>query len=385
MNSSETQPESPSDSSMTYFDPEQADTSEQEFAVSLNQKAAPPAFRVEPDERFIPRNQPQSVASAKQSVDSSFQTQPTAEAEKKDDFVSPAPGETPGQQAAVKPGADWRDLVSAKVSSYRSRRPQKERYPSLQLQFDAEPIRPQRSETEDERLFEAAAAPEPQSLVEIPATRSAAPILLESTARVLEFPRAAPPPPVRTDELADPVIDRPRIIEAPELLPPPPAMGGILMEPLAEPVTERRPGFEVPLQSATLNRRVTAALADATIVAGALALFVYIALRIAGAVPPWRTDAIFCAGLFGLLWAAYQYALLVFCGKTPGLLMARLEIRKFDGAPVSRKLRRWRALASILSLASVGLGYAWCFFDEDELSWHDRITRTHLTPRSSAR
>jgi len=24
------------------------------------------------------------------------------------------------------------------------------------------------------------------------------------------------------------------------------------------------------------------------------------------------------------------------------------------------------------------LGYAWCFFDEDQLCWHDRITRTYM-------
>jgi hypothetical protein len=50
---------------------------------------------------------------------------------------------------------------------------------------------------------------------------------------------------------------------------------------------------------------------------------------------------------------------------------------------LSRGLRRWRVLASILSLASLGLGYAWCFLDEDQLSWHDRITRTHLAPRKT--
>jgi len=26
------------------------------------------------------------------------------------------------------------------------------------------------------------------------------------------------------------------------------------------------------------------------------------------------------------------------------------------------------------------LGYAWTFLDEDQLSWHDRITKTHLAP-----
>jgi hypothetical protein len=29
-------------------------------------------------------------------------------------------------------------------------------------------------------------------------------------------------------------------------------------------------------------------------------------------------------------------------------------------------------------LLTLGLGYAWCFLDEDELSWHDRITKTHF-------
>ena len=80
------------------------------------------------------------------------------------------------------------------------------------------------------------------------------------------------------------------------------------------------------------------------------------------------------------LWPAYQYALLVFCGTTPGLRVARLAVTRFDGTPASRTLRRWRVLASLLSCVSLGLGYAWCFLDEDQLSWHDRITKTHLAP-----
>jgi len=184
----------------------------------------------------------------------------------------------------------------------------------------------------------------------------------------------------RGDELADPVIDRPRIMEAPELLPAPPAMGGILMATPQEPEPERRPGFDVPLQSAPLRRRVAAAVFDAALVAIAMALFGYVVFRINGAMPPLRSAATLAAGLMAILWPAYQYAFLVFCGRTLGLRVAKLHVSRFDGAPVSRSLRRWRVLASILSLASLGLGYAWCFLDEDQLSWHDRITRTHLAP-----
>ena len=35
----------------------------------------------------------------------------------------------------------------------------------------------------------------------------------------------------------------------------------------------------------------------------------------------------------------------------------------------------------ILSLAPVGLGFAWSIFDEDHLTWHDRISQTYLRKR----
>jgi uncharacterized RDD family membrane protein YckC len=88
--------------------------------------------------------------------------------------------------------------------------------------------------------------------------------------------------------------------------------------------------------------------------------------------------------LLALLWPAYEYAFLVFSETTPGLRLAKLEVQRFDGTPAPRNLRRWRVLASLLSAVSLGLGYAWCFLDEDQLSWHDRITRTHLAPVNSS-
>jgi uncharacterized RDD family membrane protein YckC len=182
--------------------------------------------------------------------------------------------------------------------------------------------------------------------------------------------------------LAEPVIDRPRIIEAPELLPPPPAMGGILIEPQDEPAPEKRLGFDIPLQSAHLRRRMLAGCIDALVVATAVTMFGYIFLRFASTVPPWRLDLEILGCLFAVLWAGYQYSVLVFSGTTPGLRLTHLQIQHFDGSPATRKLRRRRVLASILSAASLGLGYAWCFLDEDQLSWHDRITRTHLARKN---
>jgi len=180
------------------------------------------------------------------------------------------------------------------------------------------------------------------------------------------------------------MLDRPRIVEAPALLPPPPALGGILIEETTEQEPERRPGFDMPLQSATLSRRLLAGTVDGLFVAGALTIFGYAFLRFNGPIQQWKLALQVTATLVAILWPAYQYAFLVFTGTTPGLRLAHLGVTHFDGTPVSRSLRRWRVLASLLSCVSLGLGYAWCFLDEDQLSWHDRISRTHLAPANPA-
>lgn len=84
-----------------------------------------------------------------------------------------------------------------------------------------------------------------------------------------------------------------------------------------------------------------------------------------------------------LLWGAYLYLFVVYTGSTPGLRVARLRLAGFDGSAVDRRLRRWRALASFLSAFSAGLGYVWCLLDQNELCWHDRISRTCVQPRDS--
>jgi uncharacterized RDD family membrane protein YckC len=86
-------------------------------------------------------------------------------------------------------------------------------------------------------------------------------------------------------------------------------------------------------------------------------------------------------GILCAFWGVYQYLLVVYSGRTPGFIAAGLELARFDGTPTNRSIRRWRILASYLSAASLAMGYAWVFLDEDALCWHDRITHTYLAPR----
>jgi hypothetical protein len=48
--------------------------------------------------------------------------------------------------------------------------------------------------------------------------------------------------------------------------------------------------------------------------------------------------------------------------------------------PTHQELRE-RLGAMAVSLLPVGLGLVWSVFDEDHLSWHDRISRTYLRRR----
>ena len=293
----------------------------------------------------------------------------------------------------------WRQEVAARVHRYRSRRrPHEPRYPSLRLKFESsEPVRKEKSWTDSAPVttspvqtrqaltveYANATAPTQQ---EPRSAQLAATVLLEGksggeTARIIEFPRSVVLP-VRLDELAEPIIDRPRILEAPEFTPLPPALGGILIEPAEEQPAEKRPGFEIPLQSAAMSRRMLAAGVDAVAVLAGIALFGWVFFKVAPSIAPMPKILVLVAVLTFVFWAAYQYLFLVHTGSTPGLKVANLQLSRFDGSLADRRLRRWRVLASVLSALSLGMGFAWCFLDEDALCWHDRITHTYLGPRA---
>jgi RDD family len=293
----------------------------------------------------------------------------------------------------------WRSELSARLHRYRARRkPPPPRYPSLRLPFGgAEPPRvdPVR-EIPPAHVFPGLSSPalaldgfhQPPAPIETerqPQARE--PVSSRagshSGAKIIEFPRfawAPPPPPL--DQLAEPVIDRPRILEVPEVQPPAPALGGITIEPACVVEKEKLPGIDIPLQSAPVSRRIFAGLVDGLVVAAASALFGSIFWKVTAIRPPlWQLLAL-GAAIPSLFWAAYQYLLVVYAANTPGLFLARLELKRFNGNSANRSLRRWRVLAAWLSAASLGMGYAWLFLDEDALCWHDRTTHTYLAPKA---
>ena len=113
----------------SYFDPDAADTSEQEFSASLESTGERPQFVV--DEPEIPRTRTEETRIARSEQEPSDSS---AELHK-----NPPPGESElgtDEQATPERDSDWREQVSAKVNKYKSQRRHKVRYPSLQLPFE---------------------------------------------------------------------------------------------------------------------------------------------------------------------------------------------------------------------------------------------------------
>lgn len=386
------------------IDPEAYDACEQQFAASLEEKPAAHRFVVDDE---LAADMPQENVEADENPGAASrptQDFPVCENAPGGRIASPgshreaAPEATVSTSGNPRPHADpdsWRGEVAARVSHYRARkRPRAPRYPSLQLKFEtldsgaaARPL-PNMPDAANIEETVALARPVDRSEAELDApfveeTPSAS--VTGPAGNILEFPVFPAPPPVVIDELAEPVLDRPRILEVPEVVPAPPALGGILIEPAEEPAIEKRQGFELPLIAAPFMRRILAAGTDALIVASAFALFAYTFFRMTAVLLPVRQAAGIAAALLAIFWAGYQYLLLVHAGATPGLKLAGLRLSRFDGTDAPRQLRRWRVLASVLSGLSLGLGYAWCFLDEDQLCWHDRITHTYMAPTISSR
>jgi uncharacterized RDD family membrane protein YckC len=132
-----------------------------------------------------------------------------------------------------------------------------------------------------------------------------------------------------------------------------------------------------PLHAAPLGDRLMAALVDAAIAGGAFLLFVVVFCACT-AHPPLDKLGLGCGALVlvGLV-LFYQWLFMSYGGGTPGMRYARIALCTFDDENPTKKVRRGRVWASVLSALPLGLGFLWALFDEDSLGWHDRMTRSY--------
>lgn len=281
---------------------------------------------------------------------------------------SPRSSSTSSSLLSSLPDQPWRQEVISRVQQHRARR-RKRFDSSATLEFDfKETLAPDEATQAEE--WPSPRAVEPPKIIEFPRSRTV----------IAEPVRLQPQPEIPEDlELAEPVLETPRILDAPE----PPAEQLDLLSSFADIQLEpddARPGHgvELPPQPAPLSYRVFAVLVDLTVVLLASAVFAMGFVLFGHGLPQPRLTLLCALVVCASLWSVYQYLFLIYSAGTPGMQLAGLELCTFQGGPVSLALRRWRALASMLSALAVGLGFIWAFVDEDTLGWHDRITQTHL-------
>lgn len=65
-------------------------------------------------------------------------------------------------------------------------------------------------------------------------------------------------------------------------------------------------------------------------------------------------------------------------GQTLGMRAWKIRLETEDAQSINWKQSAVRFLASGLSWLVVGMGFWWCLFDRQRLSWHDRLSGTRL-------
>ena len=135
--------------------------------------------------------------------------------------------------------------------------------------------------------------------------------------------------------------------------------------------------FDLPLQVASLEDRLMAGIVDLALVMAAFFVFVLVFVACT-AHPPTGKPAIAGAGVaLATLFVLYQWLFFAYSDATPGMRYAKIALCTFDDENPTRRMMRNRVGALLLSVLPMGLGFLWCFFDEDRLGWHDRMTRTY--------
>ena len=134
---------------------------------------------------------------------------------------------------------------------------------------------------------------------------------------------------------------------------------------------------------ASLDERRWAALID-----GACLLFAYggfLALfgSMGGQFTVSKLSAAVYAATLGIVYLQYFALFTIFGGTTPGMMFRGLQVTSFTGDSPTPRQMLLRSAGYILSAGTFFLGFFWAWWDEDALTWHDRLSRTYLSAQTT--
>jgi uncharacterized RDD family membrane protein YckC len=136
---------------------------------------------------------------------------------------------------------------------------------------------------------------------------------------------------------------------------------------------------------AGLEQRRVAALIDAICLIFAYGGFLVLFGSLGGQFTLSKLSAAVYAAAFAIVYLQYFALFTVFGGTTPGMMFRGLQVASFTGGQPTPQQMFLRAAGYVLSAGTFFMGFVWAWWDEDTLTWHDRLSRTYLSsPQSRA-
>lgn len=288
-------------------------------------------------------------------------------------------------------GQDWRSEVSQRIRSYRERRRKSGESSQTSLLFGLQINEPQNANQQDNQQHSTEQVSmnsqlDPDDTVDEPlpapgvldddqyedplqATLAAASARIHGEGAAPLVVQSAP-------EIAQPLlidVSIPPIVES---------------EPSQESLQESLAGINVedndlqdsqlfPVAELSIRRRAGAVDAVCLLLAFASVLALY--AGVGGRLVLGRLDALVYGAILGLLYVQYFTLFTMMGGATPGMMLMGLRPVSFEGASPTPGQLMWRSLGYLISGATALMGFLWAFWDEDHLSWHDRLSRTYIT------
>ena len=282
-----------------------------------------------------------AINGAEARVLAAFATRDSRKTIRQKSFLRGVPAATEGNLAIA---PSWRSEVAHRLDAYRTRRRHLRPNPA-QPELDFDP--PERLEqAASESYQEALAPPEPAPAIQSWRYR---PVRADRTVDRMEI------------DVAQPTID----FEAAEQSS---KVSGLTAIPhdaltLVAPLAERR----------------LAGLIDAALLLFAYGGFLALFAALGGHFTVSKFGAIVTAATWALFYAQYFVLFTFFGGATPGMMLRKLRVVSYDGIEPTPRQLLWRSFGYLVSAGTVMLGFVWALWDEDNLSWHDRISQTYLT------
>ena len=138
------------------------------------------------------------------------------------------------------------------------------------------------------------------------------------------------------------------------------------------------PDNATKLYQAPFGRRMMATLVDSALILSLVCGAAYLVASRFDHLPGIRVSEV-CGAIATLgLAALYEWFFLTFAKVTPGMRYAQLSLCTFEEEIPNAAQVKGRLKAMLISVLPVGLGVVWSIFDEDQMSWHDRLSKTYL-------